>query len=790
MSDIIKTHTLGYPRIGGRRELKRHIEAHWAGDQTEEGLALFCRELRAARWRTQHVAGVDLLPSNDFSLYDHMLDMSVLLGAVPERFGPVEDAISLNTYFLMARGQTKKESCGCGHDVASTEGTAALEMTKWFDTNYHYLVPELRHDQAFSIRSEKPFTEFAEAKALGFTTKPVLVGPVTFLTLAKPAHGAGTGSGNARSFDCLSLLPRLLPVYVEILQRLHAQGAEWVQMDEPVFATDLSAEQKGALSLAYETFANEVPGLRLLLTTYFGELRQNMNTFLTLPVAGVHVDGLRGASELERIISYMPQKKSRVLSLGLVDGRNVWRHNPALSLPRVVDAVAKLGAERVWLAPSCSLLHVPVSAAEETQLDAVLRQRLAFADEKLGELSRLARSGVSPDARATWLEENERVLTQVEADPRLKVAAVRGRCAAVDPQLARRSSAFPQRIARQQDLLGLPELPTTTIGSFPQTEAIRSARARWRKGGLDDAGYERAMEAEIAHAVKVQEEIGLDVLVHGEAERTDMVEYFGEMLDGFAFTRLGWVQSYGTRCVKPPLLFGDVSRPSPMTVRWSTHAQSLTKRPMKAMLTGPITILQWSLVRDDLPRAEVTRQLAFALRDEVNDLEAAGLKVIQVDEPALREGLPLRRDDRAKYLAWATEAFRLATSGVKDDTQIHTHMCYCEFGDVMEAISALDADVISLETSRSQLQALDELAAAHYANDVGPGVYDIHSPRVPSVEQIVELMRKAMTLLPRERLWINPDCGLKTRRWPETIAALKNLVEAARKLRGEAVRPA
>ncbi len=782
----IQTHILGYPRIGGRRELKRHVEAYWAGEQTEDGLALFCRELRATRWRTQREHGIALLPSNDFSLYDQMLDMSVLLGAIPERFGAPEASVSLNTYFLMARGQTKKEGCDCGHahEAASSEGTAALEMTKWFDTNYHYLVPELRHNQTFQVRSEKPFSEFSEAKALGFVTKPVLIGPVTFLSLAKAAQGSPQG------FDCLTLLPRLLPVYVEILKRLQVLGAEWVQMDEPIFATDLSAEQKGALSQAYETFARDVPGLKLLLATYFGELQQNMANFLTLPVAGVHVDGIRGASELDRIITNLTPNKERVLSLGLVDGRNVWRHNPAASLPVLDHAIAKLGAGRVWVAPSCSLMHVPVSAAEETQLDALLRQRLAFAEEKLGEVAKLASCAVSAGERTAWLAENAQIVANVEADARLKVDAVRQRCASVKPDQAQRASAFPTRIAKQQDLLQLPALPTTTIGSFPQTETIRSARARWRKGGLDNAGYERAMEAEITHAVRMQEEIGLDVLVHGEAERTDMVEYFGEMLDGFAFTRFGWVQSYGTRCVKPPLLFGDVSRREPMTVRWSTYAQSQTARPMKAMLTGPITILQWSLVRDDLPRAEVTRQLALALRDEVNDLEAAGLKVIQVDEPALREGLPLRHADRPGYLAWATEAFRLATSGVRDDTQIHTHMCYCEFGDVMEAIAALDADVISLETSRSQLQALDELATSHYANDVGPGVYDIHSPRVPSVEEIVSLMKKAMTLLPKERLWVNPDCGLKTRRWPETIAALKNMVTAAQQLRNGASRAA
>jgi 5-methyltetrahydropteroyltriglutamate--homocysteine methyltransferase len=773
----IHTHTLGYPRIGSRRELKRQIEAFWTGEQTEEGLALFCRELRARHWRIQRENGVALPPSNDFSLYDHMLDMGVLLGAIPERFGSTSDMVSLDTYFLMARGQTAKESCGCGHDAASAEGTAALEMTKWFDTNYHYLVPELRHDQTFRIRSDKPFTEFTEATSLGILTKPILVGPVTFLSLAKATQGSPAG------FDTLALLPRLLPVYVQILQRLRSLGAEWVQMDEPIFATDLSAEQKGALSEAYETFAREVPGLKLLLATYFGELQQNMTNFLTLPVAGVHVDGVRGVAELDRIIAYVSQKQDRVLSLGLVDGRNVWRHNPASSLPFLDDAIEKLGVDRVWLAPSCSLLHVPVSAADESELDALLLKRLAFADEKLRELSKLAQCATSPAERANWLDQNARIIAQWVADPRLHVAAVRERCASVKPQQARRASDFAHRIEKQQALLQLPPLPTTTIGSFPQTESIRSARARWRRNSLDTAGYERAMEAEITHAVRVQEEIGLDVLVHGEAERTDMVEYFGEMLDGFAFTRFGWVQSYGTRCVKPPLLFGDVSRPAAMTVRWSTYAQSQTQRPMKAMLTGPITILQWSLVRDDLPRAEVARLLAFALRDEVNDLEAAGLKVIQVDEPALREGLPLRRADRAAYLAWATEAFRLATSGVRDETQIHTHMCYCEFGDVLEAIAALDADVISLETSRSQLQALNELAAARYANDVGPGVYDIHSPRVPSVEEIAALMAKAMKLLPKERLWINPDCGLKTRRWPETIAALKNMVAAALRLR-------
>lgn len=771
-------HSLGYPRIGARRELKRAIEAYWAGEQTEDGLQSFCRELRATRWRSQQSRGVDLLPSNDFSLYDHMLDMTVLLGAVPQRFGVVQGNVPLETYFLMARGQSSHHhDCGGHHDAASTEGTAALEMTKWFDTNYHYLVPELSHDQSFAISCEKPFTEFLEAKGLGYITKPVLIGPVTFLSLAKAAHGA------PESFECLSLLPRLIPVYVAILKRLRAFGAEWVQMDEPIFATDLTAEQKGALSRAYEVFAAEVPDLKILLATYFGELRQNMTNFLTLPVAGVHVDGVRGAAELRRIISYMPTKKNRVLSLGLVDGRNVWRHDPASSLPILDEAIAAIGTDRIWVSTSCSLLHVPVSAADETHLDDILRQRLAFADEKLGEIAGLSQCAVSPEMRSAWLTENQRLNALFASDSRLNHPAVRARSAAVRSEDSRRISAFPARIARQQAVLKLPAFPTTTIGSFPQTEEVRATRARWRKSALSQEGYEQAMKAEIAHAVQVQEELGLDVLVHGEEERTDMVEYFGEMLEGFAFTRFGWVQSYGTRCVKPPLLFGDVSRPAPMTVRWSVYAQSLTTRPMKGMLTGPITILQWSLVRDDLPRSEVARQIALALRDEVCDLEAAGLRVIQVDEPALREGLPLRRADQAAYLAWATEAFRLATSGVRDETQIHTHMCYAEFGDIMGAISALDADVISLETSRSQMQALDELATAHYANDVGPGVYDIHSPRVPSVEEMSNLLHKAATLLPAERLWVNPDCGLKTRRWPETVAALKNMVEAAQMAR-------
>jgi len=677
----------------------------------------------------------------------------------------------LETRFAMARGITgghdHGETCGCGH---GTKGVAALEMTKWFDTNYHYLVPEFGPETVFRVASGKPVDEFNEALALGIATQPVLLGPVTFLTLGKGPEG----------FDRLGLLEQLLPCYIEVLRRLVAAGAEWVQIDEPVFALDLSPAQGEALRRAYGVLAAAVPGVRLLLTTYFGGLGENRDLFLGLPVAGFHLDAVRGAEEIDAVLAAFPAGK--VLSLGVVDGRNIWRNDFTASLAVLRRAAGRVGAERLWVSPSCSLLHVPVSLKAERKLDPELRGWLAFAEEKLAEVRTLA-DALSDRADAAVLAANAAAAQGRKTSPRIHNPAVAKRLAGVKPEDYRRKSPFPQRQKLQQDHLRLPPLPTTTIGSFPQTAEVRSARARWKKGELDNAAYEAFLEGEIAKTVRFQEEIGIDVLVHGEFERNDMVEYFGEQLEGYAFTENGWVQSYGSRCVKPPVLFGDVSRPRPMTVRWSKFAQGLTDKPMKGMLTGPITMLQWSFVRDDQPRLDTAAQLALAIRDEVVDLETAGLEAIQIDEPAVREGLPLRKGEWEAYLSRAVDLFRLCASGVRDETQIHTHMCYCEFNDIIESIARLDADVISIETSRSDMELLGAFANFNYPNEIGPGVWDIHSPRVPSSGEMEGLLRKALAVLPRRNVWANPDCGLKTRGWAEVDPALRNLVAAARRLR-------
>ncbi len=770
-SDSIRTHTLGYPRIGEHRELKRATEAFWKGDLTEAQLHAVAADLRRAHWQKQQAAGIALIPSNDFSFYDHVLDTAALVGCVPPRFGWSGDTVDLDTYFKMARGERDADGCACGHAPA-----VALEMTKWFDTNYHYLVPELDPQTRFRLASSKPMDEFREALALGLKTKPVLLGPVSFLLLGK-YHGEG-------EFHPLHLLDRLLPVYVETLQQLAALGAEWVQLDEPVFALDLTAEQRRALLDAYRTLTVAAPGLKLLVASYFGELRDNLDTFLTLPVAAVHFDAVRGATEVDSLLSRFPNGK--VLSLGIVDGRNIWRNDFERSLAVLQAAVARLGKDRLWVAPSCSLLHSPVTLRQERKLDAELKNWLAFAEEKLVEVTQLARlAGGSPAGPER--EENRRALAARRTSPRIHNPEVQRRAAAVQASDSQRHSPFAVRQPLQHQRLGLPNFPTTTIGSFPQTTEIRSARARWKKGELSDADYERFLEEQTAKVIRFQEALGLDLLVHGEFERNDMVEYFGEQLAGFAFTENGWVQSYGSRCVKPPLIYGDVSRPAAMTVRWSRHAQSLTRKPMKGMLTGPVTVLQWSFVRDDQPRSETARQIALALRDEVLDLERAGLAAIQIDEPALREGLPLRHADWPAYLAWAVEAFRLTAAGVRDDTQIHTHMCYCEFNDIIESIAALDADVISIETSRSNMEVLTAFEQFRYPAEVGPGVWDIHSPRVPSADEMEQLLARAIQVLPAENVWVNPDCGLKTRAWEEVTPALQNLVEAARRLRRQVI---
>lgn len=758
--------TLGFPRIGARRELKRALESHWRGETDADALLATAAALRERHWQLQRQAGADLPASNDFSLYDQMLDMAFLLDAIPQRYRALVETDPLAGYFAMARGHQRG-----GLDLH------ALEMTKWFDTNYHYLVPELHADQTFALRGDKPLAEYRQALALGIRTRPVLIGPVTFLRLAKTVDGS----------DPLALLPRLLPVYAELLAQLHAAGVPWVQLDEPALALDLDARWQQALREAYTALAGG-PRPQLLLASYFGPLGDHLALATGLPIDGLHLDLVRGREQLDAVLSALPP--GRVLSAGLVDGRNVWRTNLDEALVLARHARSRLAADCLWLAPSCSLLHVPVDLEQEKVLDPELRGWLAFARQKIGELRLLADAlDGKPEAEPALAAARAAVEARRQS-PRVHRPEVARRLAALAPDAARRASPYPQRAAAQQAVLNLPLYPTTTIGSFPQTHEVREARAKHKSGKLSDADYDAFLKAQTEHCVREQERIGLDVLVHGEFERNDMVEYFGEQLDGFTFTKLGWVQSYGSRCVKPPIIWGDVARPAPMTVAWTQYAQSLTGKPMKGMLTGPVTVLQWSFVRDDQTRADTCRQIALALRDEVRDLEAAGIQVIQIDEPAIREGLPLRRRDWAGYLDWAVQAFRIASSGVRDATQIHTHMCYSEFNDIIEAVAAMDADVISIETSRSRMELLDAFVKFRYPNAIGPGVYDIHSPRVPTVEEMIALLEKARAVLRPEQLWVNPDCGLKTRGWPETMAALEAMVEAARRLRAETARAA
>jgi len=774
------THTLGYPRIGEKRELKKATEAYWAGKLTRAELDETGRALRRQNWLTQQQAGIDLIPSNDFSFYDQMLDLTCLVGNVPPRFGWPGGEVDLDTRFAIARGVRPKAAahaenapCGCA-TCQPVAATYASEMTKWFDTNYHYIVPEFHAGTQFKLSATKIFDEFSEALALGIKTKPALIGPVTYLKLGKVQDPA------APAFNRFELLPRLLSVYAEVLRKLEELGAEWVQLDEPIFALDLSAEEKGCLADAYVTLAKAAPKLKLLVASYFGGLRDNLDAFVNLPVQALHVDLVRAPEELEPVARGLGATK--LLSIGVVDGRNIWRSDFDSLKPLLEKAVALVGVGRLLVAPSCSLQHVPVTLRNERKLDAEFKGWLAYAEEKLAEVATLrdlAAGSVSAEALAA----NGAATRSRRASTRIHRPEVKARAAAIAPADLDRRSVFAQRQAKQRERLKLPAFPTTTIGSFPQTDAVRTARAKWKKGELNDADYEQFLEAETLACVRFQEEADLDMLVHGEYERNDMVEYFGEQLDGFAFTENGWVQSYGSRYVKPPVIYGDVARPHPMTVRWSAYAQSLTKRPMKGMLTGPVTILQWSFVRNDQPRRDTTFQIALALRDEVVDLEKAGIAAIQIDEPAIREGLPLRRADWKGYLRWAVDAFRLSAAGVRDDTQIHTHMCYSEFNDIIEAIAAMDADAITIETSRSNMELLGAFVGFKYPNEIGPGVYDIHSPRVPTVEEMVNLMRKAAAVLPADNLWVNPDCGLKTRGWAEVKPSLVNLVAAARELR-------
>ena len=776
----VQTHTLGFPRMGAQRELKFALERHWRGELGAEALEALGTELRASHWQLQKDAGLDFVTVGDFAFYDHVANHIQLLGCEPARFGFGGDEPALSRYFAMARGvsaqakdagHTHDAGCGCGGE--QTEGaTFALEMTKWFDTNYHYLVPELSAATAFSLASERLFNEVAEARQAGHRVKAVLLGPLSFLWLGKE---------KTAGFDRLGLLDALLPVYEAILVRLKAQGVEWVQIDEPILGLDLPAAWRQAFEPAYWQLARS--GVKLLLATYFSPLQDNLRLACQLPVAGLHVDAVRAPEELVGVADWLPAHK--VLSVGIVDGRNIWRTDPDAALARLAPVVAKhQGA--LWLAPSCSLLHVPFGLQAEDKLDADIQSWLAFAVEKLAELRVLkAVLNGEENAVAGELLEARAAAQSRRSSPRVHRAEVAARLAASAAGDDQRATPFAQRQAAQRSRFALPLFPTTSIGSFPQTAEIRAARAAFKRGQLGEAQYRASMEAEIALAVRKQEALGLDVLVHGEAERNDMVEYFGEQLDGFAFTAHGWVQSYGSRCVKPPVIYGDVSRPAAMTVAWTRYAQSLTALPMKGMLTGPITILQWSFVRDDQPRRQTAEQIAWAIRDEVVDLEQAGIGIVQIDEPAIREGLPLRRAGWAPYLQWATRAFRITASGVQDETQIHTHMCYSEFNDILPDIAAMDADVITIETSRSDMELLRGFGDFSYPNEIGPGVYDIHSPRVPTVNEMVRLLHKAAEVIPAKNLWINPDCGLKTRGWPETEAALANMVEAALQVRSE-----
>jgi 5-methyltetrahydropteroyltriglutamate--homocysteine methyltransferase len=752
---------LGFPPLGAARELKRATEGYWSGKVSREQLIATGAELRRRHWQLQQSLGVDRIPSNDFSFYDRVLDTCALVGAVPPRYQWKGDRVDLDTYFAMARGSQKQ-----GRDVT------AMEMTKWFDTNYHYIVPEFERGQTFRLASTKPVDEYREAKALGIDTTPVLVGPVTYLLLGKTK---GT------SFDRLTLLDALLPVYGEVLAALAAAGASWVQLDEPCLALDRSGAERAAYARAYEYLAGHAGKARLLLATYFAGLGDNLSTALALPVHGLHVDLVRAPRQLDALLAAWPASGDRVLSAGVVDGRNIWRADLEAQLALLEHAAAKVGKDHLWVAPSCSLLHVPCDLDLETKLDAELKSWLAFARQKLGEVVTLARAvGGGRQRVAGEIAASTKAAGSRRTSKRIHNPAVKQRAAAVTEKDLGRGARYAVRRKAQ---VGLPPYPTTTIGSFPQTAEVRAARRKLHDGQMTAAEYDRFIEDQIKKTIKLQEEIGLDVLVHGEFERNDMVEYFGEQLAGFAFTEHGWVQSYGSRYVKPPIIYGDVARPRPMTVRWSTFAQSVTKQPVKGMLTGPVTILQWSFVRDDQPRAETAKQLALAIRDEVKDLEAGGIRVIQIDEPALREGLPLRRADWSAYLDWAVNAFRLATAGVRDGTQIHTHMCYSEFNDVLRVIERMDADVISIENARSGSELLQGFEQYKYPNEIGPGVYDIHSPRVPSTGEIATALKSMKKVLDDRQIWVNPDCGLKTRGWEETLPALKNMVAAARELR-------
>ncbi|GAA5157826.1 5-methyltetrahydropteroyltriglutamate--homocysteine S-methyltransferase [Viridibacterium curvum] len=762
---MARTHNLGFPRIGAKRELKFALESYWKGQSSRDELKTTGAALRSRHWQDQ--AALDLVPVGDFAFYDQVLDMSFTLGNLPER---VQDfhGDALDNYFRVARGRSAQSAEDHAHCCG---GVAAGEMTKWFDTNYHYIVPEFTAGTQFKLDASRLIEQLQEARTQAVKAKPVIIGPVTYLALGKAKDES----------DRLALLDRLLPVYSQLLAALAAEGVEWVQIDEPILATELEADWRHAFSTAYH--ALKTAPVKLLLASYFGPLRANLEWAIKLPTAGFHLDAVNARDELNSALNYLAAHK--VLSLGVINGRNIWKTDLNGVLQWLQPVAERLG-ERLWIAPSCSLLHVPVDLDSEERLDAEVRSWLAFAKQKLVELNVLARAlNEGVDTVQAELAANRAAIAARRVSPRVHNPSVKVALSRITPELGQRKSPYAERAAKQAALLKLPKFPTTTIGSFPQTAEIRHARSEYKAGRLDRQGYLAAMRTEIARSVKEQEALGLDVFVHGEAERNDMVEYFGEQLDGYAFSQFGWVQSYGSRCVKPPILFGDISRPRAMTVEWIKYAQSLTDKPMKGMLTGPVTILNWSFVRDDQPRSVSCQQLALAIRQEVLDLEKAGVRVIQIDEAALREGLPLRRAQWQEYLSWAVESFRITANGVADETQIHTHMCYSEFNDIIDSIADMDADVITIETSRSDMELLDAFEDFQYPNEIGPGVYDIHSPNIPSEEHIVQLMQKAAERVPAERLWVNPDCGLKTRQWNEVIPALTNMVKAAKTLRSQ-----
>lgn len=760
---MVTTHNLGFPRIGAKRELKFAQESYWKDQISLAELKAKGAELRQSHWLDQ--SALDFVPVGDFSFYDQVLDMSFTLGNLPERVRGLSGD-TLDNYFRVARGCTAQSA-----EAQSPVGVAAGEMTKWFDTNYHYIVPEFTAQTEFKLDTNRLLGQLAEARALGVQTKPVIIGPVTYLGLGKAKDESNR----------LALLPRLLPVYAELLETLANAGVEWVQIDEPLLVTELSAEWQNAFNTAYEYL--QASRVKLLLATYFGQLLENQELAASLPVAGLHVDAINGRNDVPAILNLLSADK--ILSLGVINGRNIWKADLNETLSWLEPVARQLG-DGLWIAPSCSLLHVPVNLENEQKLDVEIKSWLAFAVQKLEELTVLAKAlNQGRDAVKEELASNQAAINARRQSPRVNKPTVKAALAGLNAQMGKRQSAYAARAPKQTERLKLPKFPTTTIGSFPQTAEIRQARSQFKSGQINAMTYQLTMRNEIARCVREQEALGLDVFVHGEAERNDMVEYFGEQLDGYSFSQFGWVQSYGSRCVKPPILFGDISRPKAMTVEWITYAQSLTEKPMKGMLTGPVTILNWSFVRDDQPRSVSCFQLALAMRQEVLDLEKAGVRIIQIDEAALREGLPLRKSQWKTYLDWAVEAFRITANGVADETQIHTHMCYSEFNDIIDSIANMDADVITIETSRSDMELLEAFNDFKYPNEIGPGVYDIHSPNIPTEQHIIDLIKKAAERIPAERLWVNPDCGLKTRQWSEVIPALTNLVSAAKKLRAD-----